>query len=219
MREDISRSLTTEVDVERLLRESADSSLFGLPPRNLVEQAMAAIAVDEPCEQPRGPVHSRGPALLIVLSFAAAGLFIAALPHSNGRHRMYAVSNLPIQSTVRSPLDNQVDIHGKLAMSQSNLQPGESAANSSTIETFRSNAIASSGRRRAENELVMQQRAPKAIWKTTVVSESEQGVVLPVVTMASNSEDEPDGQGQTGLAIVPLQSTGLTTAEYTGPSQ
>jgi hypothetical protein len=68
------------------------------------------------------------------------------------------------------------------------------------------------------------------MWTTTVVSQSEQGIILPVVCddikdsqdsndpIDSNGEDSPNSLQATGVAVVPLRSSGLTYTEYTGPN-
>jgi hypothetical protein len=210
------RRLTSEAEVEQLLRDSAncDISVFGAPPHGLIQRAMAAIRVDEPCEErvPIVRVQAQRSTALIVLSLAAAGLFLAALPRQRILHGTHAVNNGSRPISQGSQMDNQTVVHVDQGQSVSSQPIDDGVVHSSSVEVGRVSIAAP----RIHRWRTISRRAPKAIWTTTVVSESEQGIILPVVARAANNENDSEGQDQTGVAVVPLQS-GLTYTDYEGP--
>jgi hypothetical protein len=211
MSEELPRSLTCEAEIERLLRDSAVCDLFGPPPIDLVDHAMAATVA--PCVQRRPLAQVQRSTALIVMSLAAAGLFLTTMPVFSEWKKSRNMA-----PTALAPAPDQSQSEIQAAVVPTEIEPsearqpagGQMVQASIMTEQASLTPITRSYRRHAR------QRAPKAIWTTTVVSESEQGVVLPVVASISNDETEQSEQVQTGVAVVPLQS-GLTYTEYTGP--
>jgi len=208
---ELMQSLTSEVEVEQLLRKSAACDLFGPPPRNLVEDAIRISVLQEPCrERERRSIVQRSSAL-IVMTLAAAGMIVAALPVSNVRSGAHASFARVRPSLKRLPIENGIAV----ATSDPPGRPWTSLAEAPA----RSSAVAqvSVKRFRRRHAYTGYRSSPKPMWTTTVVSESEQGIVIPVVAVASNEENESGATCRAGVAIVPLQTSGLTYTEYPGP--
>ncbi len=205
-----------DAEVEQLLRDYAASDIFGSPPPNLVDRTVASLSLHGPGRDRSRPSVSQFPGALVVLSLAAAGLILTAFSRPANWNRIHEVSVVS-PPHAESRFSSNPAVLSPAISSEIDLTAPSQASTSATVipQSGRSSSvrlIASTSIRHIHPR-VFSRSAPKAIWSETIVSNSEQGIAVPVVTCASNSECGQ--QEHTGVAVMPITST-TTYTEYAG---
>jgi hypothetical protein len=182
-------------DIEAMLRDYAATECFGAPPRDLVAKAMSRTA----CRQVAIPRTVVRP--LIVMSIAAAALLVATMNRTGGIHDGLSDTAADV---AQISSDSTIGIEGERSATP---QMPERTSNRQLVahlpDSQAPNGVGAAPDRADPSD------HHTAYWTDTVVTSSEQGIVVPVV--ADNQGTDQTAEAETGVAVVPVH----TTVSYT----